>query len=869
MNGDWILLTLNSYKKGIIMQKIFLLIFCILSVFNLLSQKNSGSNELITVAVAPDYDSVNSLHRLFFGNSYRALWAAPVTMRIIHIDTEKGGLIPYEKGGGLQTKSLKLKDKTGKEWVLRSIQKYPEKGLPKKLKNTIARDILQDQVVTGHPYAALTYPVFAKALGLYHTNPEIVYLAADEELGLFKKEFGNSVLLLEEQIPLNIQKAVKTEVIIDSLELNSNVRVNEHFILRARLLDLLLGDWDRHEGQWKWTINTMNNKSFYVPIAYDHDKIFYNTSGIFPHLLSKQYLKENLQGYNNDIRSIDKYNFNNRYFDRYFLHELNREDWIAEIKSVQSKITDEVIHEAMRRLPDTIYSLSAVYIISTLKQRRKNLLNEGMRYYNFLSKNVDIPATNVEDILTINKNNNDSLRLTLTDKFENIYYSRLFVRGETKEIRLFSLSGNDSFIIKGSGTMPVIVRMIGGKDNDSYKVESNIVNRKKLYVYDYSGENNTIPTADKVRIKLSTDTVQNFYNRKSFKYNKQHKGTTFYFNRDQGLLTGVGYSFTKQGFYKDPFAENHRFAAGYSTARKSLNISYFGYFTSLFKKSDMSLRFISAGPYNVSTFFGIGNETSFLNQGDKKIDFYRNRFDVATGDIRIVHEFTKNLTISGGPALTWYGSTQKNNEQKYFKTFNLINPEEQIYENRFFAGVNTTATFDSRLNKLFPASGILWNTELKIMKQLTGVSKSFLSALTEFSFYLPVFKDSSVIIANKTGVGTSIGKPLFFQQMQLGGSDNLRGFAANRFTGKSMAYHNVDVRCKLFDFTSYILPGTLGIIGFNDVGRVWSQGEHSTKWHHGYGGGFYLIPAELILIEAILAHSVEGNYPYISLGFTF
>jgi hypothetical protein len=65
------------------------------------------------------------------------------------------------------------------------------------------------------------------------------------------------------------------------------------------------------------------------------------------------------------------------------------------------------------------------------------------------------------------------------------------------------------------------------------------------------------------------------------------------------------------------------------------------------------------------------------------------------------------------------------------------------------------------------------------------------------------------------------------------------------------------------------VPGNFGIVGFNDIGRVWSKGETSDKWHNGYGGGIYLIPADLVLIQAVLGHSVEGNQPYITFGFRF
>ena len=43
----------------------------------------------------------------------------------------------------------------------------------------------------------------------------------------------------------------------------------------------------------------------------------------------------------------------------------------------------------------------------------------------------------------------------------------------------------------------------------------------------------------------------------------------------------------------------------------------------------------------------------------------------------------------------------------------------------------------------------------------------------------------------------------------------------------------------MFDIGGTILPGTLGTVGFFDVGRVWTTGESSSRWHKGYGGGLW------------------------------
>ena len=63
----------------------------------------------ITVSIAPEYDKVGKFHRFIFGEGYRKLWAAPVKLKVFYLSKEKGGMTVLKMGGGLQTKSLRLK----------------------------------------------------------------------------------------------------------------------------------------------------------------------------------------------------------------------------------------------------------------------------------------------------------------------------------------------------------------------------------------------------------------------------------------------------------------------------------------------------------------------------------------------------------------------------------------------------------------------------------------------------------------------------------------------------------------------------------------------------------------------------------------
>jgi hypothetical protein len=105
-----------------------------------------------------------------WGTHYRKEWATPVKVRVVNLDTLAGGLIPYQSGGGRQSKSLRLKDKDGREYVLRSVDKSFGKALPEIYQGTFIESIINDQVTIGHPYAPLTIPTLADAAGVYHTT---------------------------------------------------------------------------------------------------------------------------------------------------------------------------------------------------------------------------------------------------------------------------------------------------------------------------------------------------------------------------------------------------------------------------------------------------------------------------------------------------------------------------------------------------------------------------------------------------------------------------------------------------------------------------------------------------------------------------
>jgi hypothetical protein len=61
----------------------------------------------------------------------------------------------------------------------------------------------------------------------------------------------------------------------------------------------------------------------------------------------------------------------------------------------------------------------------------------------------------------------------------------------------------------------------------------------------------------------------------------------------------------------------------------------------------------------------------------------------------------------------------------------------------------------------------------------------------------------------------------------------------------------------------------VGLIVFNDIGRVWYTGEDSKKWHYVAGGGVYYNPFNLAILSATVGYSKEERVFNFSLGSKF
>ena len=77
-----------------------------------------------------------------------------------------------------------------------------------------------------------------------------------------------------------------------------------------------------------------------------------------------------------------------------FLNNLDEEAWNRVATNFTNNLTDQKIEEAIRKMPPEIYAISGKEIVNKLISRKKLLKEQSLKYYRFLSKEVDILGSN-------------------------------------------------------------------------------------------------------------------------------------------------------------------------------------------------------------------------------------------------------------------------------------------------------------------------------------------------------------------------------------------------------------------------------------------------------------------------------------------
>jgi len=862
---------------------IWLFFISLLPITNIFSFVISDSTKQETTEIIPgkEYEA-GWLHRLLFGSLWRDLWTTPINIEVLNLDTTAGGLKPT---GVHQANTLKLKGNNGKEYRFRLFNKDFTKIFPEKIRQSFAAHVLNDQLSASNPAAALIAAPIVNAAGMFLAQPHLYLMPDDEKLGEFRKFFGGKPGIFEvhpyeknNQSDSEVsKKIINTFTLFEILEEDNNNIVDASEYLKTRLIDIFLGDWDRHVDQWNWAVLEENDFKTWYPVPEQRDQAFSRYDGLFPFAVS--IVIQNLRGFSDEYGSIEDLTYSGRFIDRRFLISLNKAEWDSVTNFLINRLTDSVIINAVKQMPPEMFEKEGAQLISDLISRRNNLKDASDKFYLNLAEYVNIRGSNKDEYAEVIRLNDNQTEVTLykkdgdTGKIENKIFHRIFDSDETCEIRILLMDGNDDCVIKGNADSGIDVIVSSGKGKNSL-TDSSLIKGSFLGIIP-NAENKTkffITNKDDKIIKSAGTKV---YKENITEINDQQKKyepenpdygvqwgwiPVFNISSDEGLVIGGGRTITKFGYNSLPYVYRMELSAAYavkpSRIRADFSVRTFSMFKNLIFNFDFSVSGI-----DVLNFYGFGNETmriDSLHQADY-YDVNQQQFtimpylEIPTG----VHAGFKF-----GTALKYVQTEKENN--KLITSLQPYGIKDITFQN-FFAGF----IYDSRNGRIAPTSGTYFNLTaayhpayLRAKYPFTKI-KALAKTYIEFDFALL----SS--LALKAGGEKIWGTFPYSESSLLGGDETLRGFENDRFAGDASFYTGADLRIYLTQI-NFIIPAKLGFNTFAETGRVFLKNEKSKLWHKTFGGGVLIaLIKEDYTFNLTAAFSEEDVQYGLSTGFAF
>ncbi len=829
-------------------------------------KEDAKFKDTVNVAASEKYTDPEGIQRWVIGENYRKEWGTLVNMRVFHLRDEKGGLTITGLGGGKNSKSLKMKDPKGNEWTLRTIDKDPAKAIPEMYRKAIGERLVLDLGSAAHPYGALVVPDLAGSLDLVVAKPEIVFVPDDPSFGVYRPLFANGVCMLEEQNPTpDGSDARSTGKLLQKMVEDNDHRADQKAVLRARLLDMLIADWDRHFDQWKWGTRDTGRGRIYYPIPKDRDQALAYSDGFLVRYASGNTLPF-LKGFRNNIPKIKWLNWAARDFDRAFLNQIAEPEWKSIIDSFQYHLTDSVIDIAVHRFPKLVYDAGGEEIKEKLKSRRDVIKTEAMKYYHFLSRYVNVVGSNKPEYFRISKEPDGRLKVAVYERKKNMdtayrLYQRVFDRKDTKELRLYGLHGNDLFVVDEDLKSRIRLRIIGGRGSDTFDIKGNV----PTTLFDIDSAVNFVKNKNHTRVKFSSNPEVNDFDWVDNEYNIHRfpRLRTLY-NTEDGYFMSAGYWLRTYGFRKKPYASYNQFDLTYAV-KNAYRFNYYGEFNQLIKGYDFVLQARYANPA-LNNFFGFGNTT--VVDKSKPFSYYQARFRYLEASAMLRWRFYDKLKVLVGPYFYQYHFNAAKNQGKVLQYPSLLSLDSlAVYDQKNYLGPKIVIDVDNLNSELFPTRGIKWVTEFSYLAGISGKTNPIAKFTTDMSVYASFNSPAKLVSVLRLGWGHIYTKNFpYFQALDLGADNYLRGFRKNRFSGSTRAYANLEARFKLFTSNWYLLPGDFGLVAFDDIGHISMRGQSSRLWHNSYGGGIYFIPYNMMVVSATIAFSKEERLFNISTG---
>lgn len=830
-----------------------------------LTRSQSAESKDSVVIVASDQYTAGGLHRWLLGDNWRDVWATPINVAVLDLKTFAGGLKPTEKGGSNQTTSLRFVGGDGVEYQFRPVHKDRLAAI-KPYAHTIVESLFQDGLSALHPVGPLVVPTVLDAAGILHPTPRLYVMPNDPALGEFREEFAGKLGAIEERALMPKEglglggaiDIIESDPLLERLNKGPSERVDARAFLTARLIDVLLGDNDRHRYQWRWAHvpprlagSTVADDVLWIPIPRDRDGVFVNHQGVLMALARR--FKSNLVRFDADLPRISAQQTAALELDQRLLVGLDRAVWDSITVWLRTKITDAVIDSALRRMPRG-YAASSNDIAAKLRSRRDKLGEAASEYYRFLADIPEIHAPDSDDRVTITRQGPDVIVQIQTED-RAPWFERRFVAGETRELRVYLHGGADKAVVRGDGNEGIFLRVIGGNGNNTLIDSSTVNGRHRLTrLYDNGSVDD---------IEYGTDTT---FNRRPWikAYGKQippvkdrgwRTGPTFDLGSGAGLgiVAKMGFERKHYGFRYVPYKSRTSLDLEYATGVNGFRAA----FESDRRVESSQLHYMfdaEATQLNIVEFRGFGNTVE--DSDDLFFDVKQLQL-IARPSIGLALGLLGDLSL--GPIVKYVVADSLENR--------FISEDRPLGFPRFGqAGGQLALKQDTRDSAW--TQGIFLRASASYYPQVWDVKKPFgeISALASTYFTFPILTRPT--LALRGGAKKVFGDFPYYEAAFVGGRASLRAMHRQRFAGDASVHGTTELRVPIAR-VNYILPWSFGAIGFMEAGRVYLNGESEGTWHSARGvGGWIGLLGPKTAVHIVRTNRAERRI-VVGIGFAF
>lgn len=803
---------------------------------------------------SPEDTTKTGFYNFLMGEHYRDYYALPIEVPVVVLDTIYGGLVPDRAGGGHQSKSLRLKGPDGKEYVMRGLRKstsrflqsvvFKDEYIGDSFEDTYVEEFLMDFYTTSHPYTPFILDDLADSAGIYHSNPQLFYVPKQNALGNFNTGFGDELYMFEER-PIDEHSDLESFGLPDAIEgtddVFKNLRKDKKYIIderayiRARLFDMLVGDWDRHADQWRWARFDEKDRVVYRPIPRDRDQAFPKYGGVLLSAIMNIPPVRHMQSYEDDIDNIKWFNVSAYPLDVAFLTSSGEDIWLEEAKHLRESLTDAVIDKAFLSLPKEVQDDTSESIKSKLKKRRTQLEKFAKEYRKVLLKTIIVTGSDRKDRFLIKRLPAGETQIQVYSTTKNgseiVSVNQIYNKKQTKEIWIYGLDDDDFFEVKGTPDQPILIRLLGGQNNDTYAIEEG----KNIVVYDFKSKTNTYDANGRTRIVLTDDYETNSYDYTKPKYNVAAGYPMAGYNPDDGIKIGVLASYTVNNFNRRPYSHKHSLKINYFFATQGFELGYKGRFMNISSQWNFGLDAMYTSPNFSINYFGLGNDTENFDD-NLGMDYNRVKLQLFRVAPSIFRENRNGSSIEF--QIPFETIEVEGTYGRFVNQPGAINT--YLFEHRLFGGATAKYSFSNYDNNSLPAMGMALDLLGGWKTSLDDTGRNFPYAEGALNVVHRLTRDNILVFATTIKGKMLLGDDFeFYQAATLGGEDGLRSFRRERFTGRHSLSHSSDLRLTLGKLKSFV-PMKYGLLGGFDYGRVWITDDTSDKWHNSAGSGIWL-----------------------------